>query len=511
MTHVILSINQVTVKSIHNNLFTNLNFSVSKGQHWALVGESGSGKSALLQTIAGRFNITGGQITYPYFEDYKQKHQITDPNFTPQHVTALVGATHHFKNLSNTNNFYYQQRFNSFDSEDAQTVSQFLKAIEQHYPKHALGWNYERVMNRLNLLKLADEQIIKLSNGETKRLRLAAALLKNPVLLLLDNPLNGLDVQRRADFNLLLEEMIASGTSIILATAPDEIPDCITHVAHLKHGEIIEQRKKEGFLVATLSAKKEKLNAVDVDELKGLLHTGVERIVYQYIIKMNQIHIQYGGKTILNNISWEVLQGERWALLGPNGAGKSTLLSLVNGDNPQAYANDIILFDKKRGSGESIWDIKSKIGFVSPELHQYFPTENNCLQVIESGYNDTLGLFRVSSKKQQATALQWMKTLTIEKYATTLFKNIPASAQRLCLLARALVKNPNLLIFDEPCQGLDAQQQEHFKTIVDAICELTNVTMVYVTHYQHEIPACVSKVIRLQDGQCVQNGEFIKG
>ena len=511
MTHVILSINQVTVKSIHNNLFTNLNFRVNKGEHWALVGESGSGKSALLQTIAGRFNITGGQITYPFFEDYKIKNHITDPNFTPQQITALVGATHHFKNLSNTNNFYYQQRFNSFDSEDAQTVSQFLNAIVEQYPKHASGWDYKRVINRLNLLKLADEQIIKLSNGETKRLRLAAALLKNPVLMLLDNPLNGLDVQRRADFNLLLEEMIASGTSIIIATAPDEIPDCITHVAHLEHGEIIEQIKKEDFLAITQSAIKEKLNTVELDELKSLLNIEVEKIAYRYIIKMNQIHIQYGDKTILNNINWEVLQGERWALLGPNGAGKSTLLSLVNGDNPQAYANDIVLFDKKRGSGESIWDIKSKIGFVSPELHQYFPTENNCLQVIESGYYDTLGLFRVSSKKQQATALQWMKTLAIEKYATTLFKNIPASAQRLCLLARALVKNPVLLIFDEPCQGLDVQQQEHFKTIVDAICELTNVTMVYVTHYQHEIPGCVSKIIGLQDGQCVHNGVFIKG
>ena len=511
MTHVILSINQVTVKSTHNNLFTNLNFTVSKGQHWALVGESGSGKSALLQTIAGRFNITGGQITYPFLEDYKLKHQITGPNFTPQHVTAFVGATHHFKNLSNTSNFYYQQRFNSFDSEDAQTVSQYLKTIEQQYPKQNLGWDYERVINRLNLFELEDEQIIKLSNGETKRLRLAAALLKNPVVLLLDNPLNGLDVQRRIDFTLLLDEIIDSGTTIILATTPDEIPDCITHVAHLEHGEIIKQIKKEDFLAITQSAKKEKLNTVDLDELKSLLNIEVEKIAYRHIIKMNQIHIQYGNKTILNKINLEVRQGERWALLGPNGAGKSTLLSLVNGDNPQAYANDIVLFDKKRGSGESIWDIKSKIGFVSPELHQYFPTENNCLQVIESGYYDTLGLFRVSSKKQRANALQWMKTLAIEKYATNLFKNIPASAQRLCLLARALVKNPDLLIFDEPCQGLDVQQQEHFKTIIDAICALTKVTMVYVTHYQHEIPDCVSKVIRLQDGQCVHNGEFIKG
>ena len=114
-------------------------------------------------------------------------------------------------------------------------------------------------------------------------------------------------------------------------------------------------------------------------------------------------------KKFLKNVDWQIKQGERWALLGPNGAGKSTLLSLINGDNPQAYANDIILFDRKRGTGESIWDIKSKTGFVSPELYQYFPTDNSCLQVIESGFYDTMGLFRPSDPKKSAIALRWMK------------------------------------------------------------------------------------------------------
>jgi len=205
----------------------------------------------------------------------------------------------------------------------------------------------------------------------------------------------------------------------------------------------------------------------------------------------------------LHDVDWQVLPGERWALLGPNGAGKSTLLSLVNGDNPQAYANDIVLFNKKRGTGESIWDIKSKIGFVSPELHQYFPTDNSCLQVIESGYYDTLGLFRPSQKVKADTALSWMQALEIDKYARMLLKNIPASAQRLCLLARALIKNPALLIFDEPCQGMDEHQQLHFKNIVNTICDLSDVTLIYVTHYQQEIPDSVTKVLRLDKGMVV--------
>jgi molybdate transport system ATP-binding protein len=220
---------------------------------------------------------------------------------------------------------------------------------------------------------------------------------------------------------------------------------------------------------------------------------------------MSKVNIRYGDKLILADINWRIKQGERWALLGPNGAGKSTLLSLINGDNPQAYANDIILFDKKRGTGESIWDIKKKTGFISPELYQYFPADSSCLQAIESGYYDTMGLFRPTDKAKATCALQWMKVLEIDQYARQLLKNIPASAQRLCLLARAMVKSPALLILDEPCQGMDDHQISHFKALIDTICQQTNVTLIYVTHYAEHIPDSVNKVLKLEGGLVIAN------
>uniref|UniRef100_UPI0026396639 ABC transporter ATP-binding protein n=1 Tax=uncultured Mucilaginibacter sp. TaxID=797541 RepID=UPI0026396639 len=239
---------------------------------------------------------------------------------------------------------------------------------------------------------------------------------------------------------------------------------------------------------------------VDLEELKALLGQTPDAS-FSTIISMKNVNIRYGEKQVLNNINWKVLPGEKWALLGPNGAGKSTLLSLINGDNPQAYANQIILFDRKRGTGESIWDIKKKIGFVSPELHQYFPSENSCLQTIESGFYDTLGLFRPSNPQKAAIALRWMKLLNMEDQARKPLKQVTASTQRLCLLARALVKNPPLLIFDEPCQGLDEQQQNHFKHLLELICNNSNTTLIYVTHYQQEIPNVVDKVLRLEEGK----------
>ncbi len=484
-----------------NTIFTDLNFSINKGEHWAIIGESGSGKSALLQTIAGNMNATGGIISYPFFEEYLLQHPEKRGYITHHKLIALVEPRHHFRNLSNTTEFYYQQRYNSSDSEDALTVEQYLDTIKPLTGSNSI-WTKEKITSVLQLDELKQKQLIKLSNGEGKRLRIAAALMKNPTLLLLDSPLTGLDIATRQSFNKIINEIAASGITVIMATSPNELPDAITNVAALKNGNISWQGHKTAFNAE--AARLTKNTGVATDEIQALLNLKTADS-FQQIVSMKQVTIKYGENIVLDNVNWEVKQGERWALLGHNGAGKSTLLSLINGDNPQAYANDIMLFDRKRGSGESIWDIKKKTGFVSPELHQYFPTDNSCLQVIESGYYDTLGLFRQSNPLRADIALRWMKALEIDKYARVLLKNIPASAQRLCLLARALIKNPPLLIFDEPCQGMDEHQMNHFKNVVDTICSLSNVTLIYVTHYQHEIPNSVDKVLKLEKGKVVGN------
>jgi len=496
----LLSINDAMLKLGGTTVFSNLNFQVNKGENWAIIGESGSGKSALLQIIAGKFHLAAGNIRYHFHEKFLKENHPDDARLTFHKLISMVESRHHFRNLSNTSDFYYQQRYNSSDSEDALTVEEYLLSVKSA-DNRAGYWTLEKTLKRLNLDTLKSKQLIKLSNGETKRLLIAAALLKNPAILLLDNPLAGLDVQTRAQFSSIINDITASGITVIMTTLFFEILDAITHVAVLQKGGIAQQIPASLFDPAVYSATND--DGVDKNELSALLNTGANSKAYSVIVKMDKVNITYGDKAILRNVNWEIKQGERWALLGPNGAGKSTLLSLINGDNPQAYANDIILFDRQRGTGESIWDIKSKTGFLSPELYQYFPTDNSCLQVIESGFYDTMGLFRPSDPRKMETALRWMKALEIDRYARQLLKNIPASAQRLCLLARALIKNPSLLIFDEPCQGLDMHQQQHFKMLIDTICNLSNVTLIYVTHYQHEIPDSVTQVLRLDNGEVV--------
>lgn len=441
-----------------------LNF-IQPGQLWAIVGESESGHSMLVNSVRGK-NVEN------------------------------VSLKHHFKNLSNTSDFYYQQRFNSGDSDDALTVQQHLENIAVKEG----SWTTSKVIETFHLEKLLPEQVIKLSNGETKRLMIASALIRNPEIITLDHPLTGLDTGTRHEFSNMLQQISRSGTLVIMATNPFEIPDAITHVAVMKNDDIIFKDQKTKYNPSNFNFD----HAIQIDKsaLRELISFS-ETSQYTTIINMNDVSVEYDGRKILHNINWQVKKGERWALTGPNGAGKSTLLSLVNGDNPQAYANDITLFDRKRGSGESIWDIKKQTGFVSPELYQYFPTDSSCLHVIESGFYDTIGLFRQTDPEKESICLRWMKLMNIEKYARRLFSMVPSGAQRLCLLARAVVKNPTLLILDEPTQGLDLSQQQFFTHLIDEICGQRDVTVVYVSHYEHHIPKSVNKRIQLSNGRVI--------
>lgn len=485
-----LSLEHITVRYLDKTLFTGLNWAINTGEQWAITGPGGSGKSALLNTITGKFNVINGSIHYHFSDTYRQQHTITDPYFSYRNLIAHIGHHHAFRNKSNiSTDFYYQQRFNSMDAEDAPTVREYLE-----------GDGDTPLLQPLRIAPLLNKELIKLSNGETRRVMIAKALLQNPVLLMLDNPYSGLDIQARKDFSEMINKIIDNGTTVILVTSPTEIPENITHVLTLDEGQITGKYTREEYLTLPIPETKIHTN-IDEEKLRALVKPVIPQ--FETIIRMKQVKVQYGEHLILDDVNWIVKPNEKWALLGHNGAGKSTLLSLITGDNPQAYSNELYLFDRKRGSGESIWDIKRKIGFVSPELHQYFKAGSNCLQVVVSGFYDIIGSTRTGSPEQLEHAASWMDILGIADHMKLSFKGVPESVQRLTLLARALVKEPPLLIFDEPCQGLDVQQKEHFKQVIDTLCNIMDLTLIFVTHYQEEIPSAVTKVLKLEKGRSI--------
>jgi len=219
------------------------------------------------------------------------------------------------------------------------------------------------------------------------------------------------------------------------------------------------------------------------------------------LMELKKVSVSYNGIKVLSGVDWKILQGQRWALLGPNGAGKTTLLSLIMADNPQAYANEIYLFGRRRGSGETIWEIKSRIGWMSPELQLYYRYGYTCMDVICSGFFDTIGLYRACTESQREAAIEWINLLGLKNYEAHQFHTMSLGEQRLALLGRALVKKPELLVLDEPCQGLDKAHRHYINNILDGLCEDKSLTMIYVTHHLDELPHAVTYVMRLREGK----------
>ena len=216
------------------------------------------------------------------------------------------------------------------------------------------------------------------------------------------------------------------------------------------------------------------------------------------ILKLQNVSIRYGKRTILKDINWTVHEGERWALQGQNGAGKSTLLSLVCADNPQSYACDIHLFGHKRGTGESIWQIKRHIGYVSPEMHRAYLRDLPAIDIVASGLSDSIGLYCRPRPEQREICRQWMKVFGIEEIQDKTFLKLSSGEQRLCLLARAFVKDPELLILDEPLHGLDLKNRKRVREIIRLFCQRPHKTMIMVTHYQEELPDCITHSMELK-------------
>ena len=474
----ILQVNDLTVQLSGRTVLNNVSFAVDRGEWLAIIGSSGSGKSTLVKTLAGQCFGTGTVA------------------FANQPNVVMITQQHQFKNLSNlSSSFYYQQRFNSSDSQDAVTVNDALLSI---------GVEESAVAEALSLLGITHVQhtrLIQLSNGEHKRFQLAKAILQDAEWILLDNPYTGLDVAARKLLNSILNTLSAKGVNFLLVTTPTDIPASITQVAVLKEGIL-------GAVMTRGEFEARKKSLIHTDQLNGSYKRSFESIQSAYThsdfsvaVRMVDTNVVYNDRKILDSINWEVKKGECWNISGHNGSGKSTLLSLVNGDNPQAFANEIYLFDCKKGTGETIWDIKQKIGYVSPELHHYFESGASCYEVVASGLFDTIGLFKQLSSAHKKIVDQWMGVLQIDGLANKRFKQLSNGEQRLVLLARALVKNPPLLILDEPCQGLDTELAAGFIALINDICVSMNKTLIYVTHYEEEIPACITHRLKLEQGK----------
>lgn len=444
---------------------------LEQGQCWTFVGANGSGKTALARALAGELKRTQGEAEYGFasteWVSFEQLQQLADRE-REQDESDLLDA-----------------------QDDGHSARQIM--LEGGHDAGELA----ELAERFGISPLLDRGFKYLSTGETRKVLLCRALLSHPALLVLDEPFDGLDVNAHNSLMTLLAELVAAGqTLVLIVNRFEELPDFATHLGLLAECELAQAGPREQVAasaelqqlhhLAALEASTQALPPADPDVERRELDANTPRII------MRDMRVSFGDKVILNGLNWQVNPGEHWQIMGPNGAGKSTLLSLVTGDHPQGYSNDLTLFGRRRGSGETIWDIKQHIGYVSTTMQQDYRVTATPRAVILSGFFDSIGVYQQPGDAQLKLADQWLALLGMTAQANEPFRNLSYGQQRLLLIARAMVKHPPILILDEPLQGLDTLNRHWVKRWIDLLVAEGSTQLLFVSHHQSDAPGCIS-------------------
>lgn len=468
---ILLKIENAVLRNAGRRFRYPVDWTIRKGEQWAVTGPNASGKSLLAGMVSGGQALKTGRIAY-----YGGRALYED--------ASLVSFASVYE-LIDTANSYYQQRWNRGDVQTSPFLGEVL-------PQSA------RVGELVSFFGLGDalgKRLNMLSSGELRKFLLVRGLSRDPRILVLDDPYIGLDAPSRHSLDELLAGLVEREniTVILITPRPDEIPAFITHVQPVAGMELLPPLTREDFSRGR-AAELFTGGAPQVEIPRG----EVPDTSFRDLLLFRGVRVGYDGHAILDGIDWRVRRGEKWALLGNNGSGKSTLLGLVFGDNPQAYANDIVLFDRRRGTGESIWDIKRRIGFVSPEMAAYYRKNVNCEDVAVSGFHDVIGAAFAATGEQYDKARRWMEVFGVGHLYGQPFLKISSGQRQLLLLARAFVKEAGVMVLDEPMHGLDPCNRERVKRIIGEWCG-EGRTLIIVTHYADEIPASVDNCLSLSE------------
>jgi molybdate transport system ATP-binding protein len=472
-------------------------FVLNRQEHVAIVGPNGGGKSLFVDLLTGRMPLREGQLTYcfPTPTAAEGTDAVSGRSATSAYGNILLMK---FEDAVGTveNPYYYQQRFNSQDRDESPLVRTTLPAAALESP----------MLDDFNIRPLLDKRMVLLSSGEMRRYQLFKHLLEMPCLLIIDNPFIGLDAPMREQLHQFFRRLVTTGRVqlILQLSRQEEVPDYLTHVVEVDRltvgqkqtrAEYADALARHDFNMHLSDADRHVLLALPTAAVADLSRDGKP---VDEVVSIHNLSLELeGGRVLYGGLDWTVRRGEKWALMGRNGSGKSTLLSLICADHPAAYACDISLFGRRRGTGESIWEIKKNIGFVSPEFHRAYHENFPAIEIVASGLHDSVGLYKRPKPEQMGICELWMRLFGIEHLRDRLFLTLSSGEQRLCLLARAFVKDPALLILDEPFHGLDTARRHLVNDIIETFCQRPDKTLILVTHYEDNMPAGVNRRLEL--------------
>jgi molybdate transport system ATP-binding protein len=443
-----------------------------QGETWAFVGSNGSGKSALARAIAGDLVLLKGS---------RQNQFSSIVRLSFEQLQKLVADEWQRNNTDML----------SVDEDDTGRTAEEIIQEQVHDTARC-----ESLAAQFGIAHLLSRRFKYLSTGETRKTLLCQVLMQQPELLVLDEPFDGLDVNAREQLARVLAELAAQGqTMVLVLNRFDDIPDFIQHVGVLADCSLASVGPREQVLSDALIAQlahSETLSGMSLPQAEDPTQKTLLPADQSLIVLRNGV-VEYNDKPILHGLTWQVDPGQHWQIVGQNGAGKSTLLSLITGDHAQGYSNDLTLFGRRRGSGETIWDIKRHIGYVSSSLHLDYRVSSSVRNVILSGFFDSIGIYQSVSDRQHQLTTQWLELLGLGgSTADTPFHSLSWGQQRLALIARALVKHPALLILDEPLQGLDPLNRQLVRRFIDVLIGEGKTQLLFVSHHAEDAPQCIT-------------------
>ena len=456
-----LKLHDLSVEFDEGFQLKHINWQIEQHQHWLITGANGAGKSALAAVLVGYGDILAG---------HTEGMPVTIGWVSFEAQAELI-----------------QAELKKDDADILDVISLGTPVSEIIFTDDIDPLIAKSLIEKFELNYILERAFRKLSTGESRKVMLVRALSCHADLLVFDEPFDGLDRGAHVMLQDHLAEVVQHTPVVMVLNRFDEIPNLISHIAYMEHGELRHQVKRDDaqafaelYQLLHLKTTDMQVPAADTDK------AATELIPQQPLVKLTNISIKHSEMVLIKDLNWTIEPNQHWQLSGPNGSGKTALLSLITGDHPQCYSNDIFVFGYQRGHGESIWQIKQHIGYVSTALQWEYRVGTSLRNVIISGFYDSIGLYSKSSDRQKHIADQWLALLGMHKRGDEPFNKLSYGDQRLLLIARAMVKHPPLLILDEPCLGLDDINRQLVLALIEKICGAKETSVIYVNHHAQD-------------------------
>ncbi|MBL4573261.1 MAG: ATP-binding cassette domain-containing protein [Gammaproteobacteria bacterium] len=467
-------------------------FAIEPGQHWCLFGQNGCGKTLLANLLAGKRLESGNYVSY-------------DPNFDPARDLHIVSFEEQQRLWERDNRLDISEF--SGDAQDKGTVVEELICASRS-KQDQNDVLFADLIEQLVLEAVLDKGIRFLSSGQVRKVLIARSLYAYrdgfPQLLILDDPLESVDRSSQEQIRSTIEKtMSAEFSSLQLCRRAKDILPGVSHMAVMQRNNSRMQISRQGSFAEVLKTPEfEEVAAVVIEatvNLDALLPQAAPiRKDDEELVRLEDVQVSYGESKVLVDVNWTMTGQDHVVIEGPNGCGKSTLLSLIDGENHKGYGQQVFLFSRLKGSGETIWETKKHFGIVSNELHNKYIKGWRVLGVVVSGFFDSVGLYDEGGTVEIERAKRWIAALGLEQLEEQYYHEISFGQQRLVLLARAMIKSPRILILDEPCVGLDDFHRQLILKVLDAIAERSLTNILYVSHVADEQPNCINKLLRFK-------------